>query len=371
MADPSLPPPHPGEANAPVGAGDAQGTPEPFGPAPSIFATRLALVIVAIALVALGTAAWLDLRRDATAVRGEVAQRLAATDAALALSQAREAEIQGDLREAQAKLALVETRLAESQAQQSALEALYRDLAPSKDDLALTEIEQTLYLASQQLTLAGNVQAALAALQLADAKLARGDRPQFGPLRRALGRDMDRLKAVPFVDVAGVSIKLDQVLALVDALPLARDERLPEPGPEAPPPVAPAWQRALSEFWAEIKSLVRLETSERPAAPLLTPREQYFLRENLRLRLLSARIALLARQEASFRADVTAAQSWLNEYFDQRAKPVRSVNDALSQMLAAPLPADLPDVTASIEAVRNLKAAQERRGERGPDRVPR
>ena len=76
-----------------------------------------------------------------------------------------------ELRDAQAKLALLETRLAESQTQQAALEALYRDLAPSRDEIALTEVEQVLLLASQQLALAGNVQSALAALQLADAKL--------------------------------------------------------------------------------------------------------------------------------------------------------------------------------------------------------
>ena len=95
-------------------------------------------------------------------------------------------------------ITLLETRIAESQTQQAALEALYRDLAPSRDEIALSEIEQVLLVASQQLQLAGNVPSALTALQLADAKLQRLDRPQFVPLRRALARDMDQLKAVPY-----------------------------------------------------------------------------------------------------------------------------------------------------------------------------
>lgn len=337
----------------------------------ALFATRLALAIVTLALLAIGTAAWLDTRREMTALRSEVARRLTDSDAALAQGQARENNLAGELREAQAKLALLEARLAESQSQQAALEALYRDLTPSRDDLALTEVEQVLYLASQQLALAGNVQAALTALQLADAKLARGDRPEYAPLRRALGRDMDRLKAVPFVDVAGLALKLDQALALVDSLPLARDERLSEPAPDKAPAARPAWQQALAELWSELRSLVRLETSDRPAAPLLTPREQYFLRENLRLRLLSARIALLARQEASFRADVKAAQGMLKDYFDARAKPVKAVGDALAQMLAAPVPAEPPELTASLDAARALKAAQDRRSERPPEKRAR
>src|SRR5438132_9392201 len=134
---------------------------------------------------------------------------------------------QDSLLDAQAKITLFENRLAESQTQQAALEALYRELAPSRDEWALTEIEQVLLLASQQLQLAGNVSSALAALQLADSKLQRLDRPQFVPLRRALARDMDRLKAVPFVDVSGLAVRLDQAIAGIDALPLALEERPP------------------------------------------------------------------------------------------------------------------------------------------------
>ena len=65
------------------------------------------------------------------------------------------------------------------------------------------------------------------------------------PLRRALARDMDRLKAVPYVDVAGLSLRLDQAIAQVDALPLAIDERLAPPAPIAPPQDESAWRRLL------------------------------------------------------------------------------------------------------------------------------
>jgi hypothetical protein len=185
-----------------------------------------------------------------------------------------QAHLGNELRDKEAKITLLEARLAESQSQQAALEALYRDLAPSRDEIALTEIEQVLLVASQQLQLAGNVPSALAALQLADARLQRLERPQFLPLRRALTRDMDRLKAMPFVDVAGMSLKLDQALAAVSALPLAMDERLPPPAPAKAPAAAAeeaAWQRLLREAWAEIRQLVRIEVADRPAAPLLIP----------------------------------------------------------------------------------------------------
>jgi uroporphyrin-3 C-methyltransferase len=267
------------------------------------------------------------------------------------------------LREAQAKLALLETRLAESQSQQAALETLYRDLAPSRDELAIVEIEQGLALASQQLAIAANVPAAIAALQLADAKLARLDRPKFGPLRRAIAADLEKLKAVPYVDTAGVAGKLDAAIASIDALPLARDERLP--APVAAPPLAeePSWRRTLREMWADLRGLIRVEVSDRAAAPLIAPSQQYYLRENLRLRLLSARLALIARNEAAFRADVKAAEAWLRQYFDIKARAVATILASLASMTSTPLSTDVPELTRSLDAARALRSAQDARAD--------
>ena len=323
-------------------------------------ASRGLVLALAGALALAAAAVWLDARDAQRMLRTDVARRLGDADAALAQAKARESDLANDLRDAQAKLALLETRLSESQAQQASLETLYRELAPSRDELALNEIEQVLMLAGQQLAIAGNVQSALAALQLAEAKLARFDRPQLVALRRALARDIDRLKSVPYVDVAGIAVKLDQVIASIDALPLAKDERLPKPAPAAPAAADAAWLRALRDAWTEVKSLVRVEVADRPAAPLVPPPQQYFLRENLRLRLLTARIALLAHDDDGFKSDVTAANAWVKQYFDMRAKPVQAASATLAQLAATPMPKDLPDVAASLTAIRTVRAARER-----------
>ena len=329
------------------------------GPAPTV--TRATFLAFALIVAAGGVVGWLQLRQETAALREEAARRLTTAEAAVAQSRERESALAGDLREAQAKLALLETRLGESQSQQAALEALYRELAPSRDDLALNEVEQILLIANQQLALAGNVGAALAALQLADGKLARIDRPPLGPLRRAIARDVDRLRALPYIDVTAITLKLDQAIAQIDGLPLARDERLPQPKTETPPTDEPAWRRALANIAQELRSLVRIEISDRPPAPLVSPDQAYFVRENLRLRLLSARSAILGRQEATYKSDLRAAQAWIRKYFDTRTKPVQTTLDVLAQMLATPLPDDLPDLAASLDAVRALKAAQESR----------
>jgi uroporphyrin-3 C-methyltransferase len=332
---------------------------------------RIALGVAVVALiVAIG--AWLDARHGEQVLRGEVAQRITAIETVAQATAKAQGDAAAEVRDAQAKIALTEARIAESQAQQAALEALYRDLAPSRDEIAITEIEQVLLVASQQLQLAGNVQSALAALQLADARLQRLERPQFLPLRRALTRDIDRLKALPYVDVAGMSLKLDQALGAVNTLPLAMDERLPPPVPPkaTPPPDEPSWQRLLREIWAEIRQLVRVEVSDRPAAPLLLPSQQYFLRENLRLRLLSARIALLNRDDTSFKSDVTAADTWLKVYFDTRTKSVQAMQATLKQLAVTPMGGAMPDLAASLEAVRVLRLALDRTPAKGPERAP-
>src|SRR5690348_3789689 len=258
----------------------ASSSPPPRMPVTASASPRLALwawVAVLLIAVAIG-AAWLDARHGQRELRVELAKRLAEIESVQQSTRAVVKDAQENVRDAQAKIALLENRLGESQAQQAALEALYRELSPSRDEWALTEVEQVLMLASQQLQLAGNVRGALAALQVADTKLQRLDRPQFVPLRRALARDMDRLKAVPYVDVAGLSLRLDESIAQIDALPLATEGRIAAPAPAAQAPASEAaWRGALRSAWQQIRQLVRIENIDRPEVPLLAPQEQFFL----------------------------------------------------------------------------------------------
>jgi uroporphyrin-3 C-methyltransferase len=332
----------------------------PAAPRDPARARRWLLALVLALLAAALVAVWLDGRNARRTLRTEVAKRLGDIEATDQTTRATLKDAQEGLREAQAKVALLESRLAESQNQQAALEALYRELAPSRDEWALTEIEQVLQLASQQLQLARNVPSALAALQLADSKLQRLDRPQFVPLRRALARDMDQLKAVPYVDVPGLSLRLDQAIAAVDTLPLALEQRLPPQAAPAPPADEAGWRSFLRTVWQDVRQLVRVENLDRPEAPLLAPQQQFFLRENLKLRLLSARFSLLFHDQQNFRADLGAADSWLRKYFDTHSAAVLTMQMLLKQMQTTDMASEMPDVVRSLEAVRLLKQARER-----------
>lgn len=314
----------------------------------------LALLLALAALAGLGWH-WWDNRNRMNELRQELARRLAESDAAGREARAAAAQAQEAARQTDARLGLLEAKVAEFQGQQVALEALYQDLSRNRDETALAEVEQYLLTASQQLALGGNVRGALMALQSADARLASLNRPQLLALRKAIAKDMDRLAALPHVDIVGMSLRLDNLIAAVDSLPLAAEVRPEERAPARPVAEGSAWRRWWVETWEDIKQLVRIRHVEQAEPPLLAPSQTWFLRENLRLRLLSARLALLSRDQASFRADLTAAQEWITRYFDVNAKPASAAVSSVRQLSAAEIVIELPDLSASLEAARAIK----------------
>ena len=327
--------------------------------------SRLALLTLIAVIIAAGLAVlfWLDARQRIGGTQEEFARRLRDIEGDVREARSSARQSQELLREAQAKIGQLESRLAESQSQQLALEALYQELSRNRDEWQLAEIEQVLAIGSQQLQLAGNIRAALLALQLAEARLARADRPQFVPIRRAVARDIERLKALPAVDIAGMSTRINSLVAAVNSLPLAFDERS-EQEAVAKSGAADAergfWSRLGSEIRSELRSLVVVRQINTPEPPLLPPTQAYFLRENLRLRLLNARLSLLMRDEAGYREDLRAAQAWLRRYFDARSKQTA---DALAQLKALSSPSlsfEMPGISESLEAVRGFKSRRER-----------
>ena len=327
--------------------------------------SRLAVLALIAVLLAAGLAllSWLDTRQRIGATQEELARRLRdiESDARDARAAARQA--QETTREAQVRLGQLDARLAEWQSQQLALEALYQDFSRNRDEWQLAEIEQVLAIASQQLQLARNVRAALLALQLAEGRLARADRPQFAPIRRALARDIERLKAAPAIDFPALALRLDNLIASVDSLPLAFDERIEQPGAQKEaPPVADRgfFARLGAEVWSELSQLVVVRRMGPAEPPLLPPSQAYFVRENLRLRLLNARGSLLARDEAGYREDLRTASAWVQRYFDPRSKYTADAAAQLKQLAGVSISFEMPTISESLDAVRGYKSRRER-----------
>jgi len=317
---------------------------------------------------------WWSARTDITDLRRELAQRLQSGDNMNIQTTLSANRVDDELKLIQGKVAVLEAKQVESQGQQLALEQLYQDLAKNRDDWALAEIEQVLSTASQQLQLAGNIRGALIALQNADARLARADRPQFIAIRRAIAKDTDNLKSLPSVDLTGIAVRLDGLVAQIDQMPLLSDEK---PAVVAPAPksklaaqtpadvkAASDWRGVLidrwnswsSDLWNEIRQLVRVRVVGTPEALLLSPGEAFFAKENLKLRLLNARLALLSRNDAAFRSDLAEADRALVRYFEIRSKQTQAARELIKQLQESVLNIEMPTLTHSLAAVRQSRS---------------
>ncbi|KQV84861.1 hypothetical protein ASD15_06825 [Massilia sp. Root351] len=387
-ADPAAQPGRAAEQPALLTASPAAGaaSPSPAAGAPSVTGSlqrplTIAVIVLGILLAAQTWSSHNQMRN----LREEMARRLQKGDQVNTETGTLARAVQETAKELQIKVGLLESRQTEAQSQQLALEQLYQDLSKNRDEWALAEIEQVLSTASQQLQLAGNVPGALIALQNADRSLSRSDKPQFITIRRAIAKDLDKLKALPSVDSVGLALRLDNVMAQVDTLPMLADEKptLPAaPDKKSRAAAKPAaakggkaaasapveegspwlhqaqdvWNSWSSEMWTDVRQLIRVRSVDTPDALMLSPSQAYFLRENLKLRLLNARMALLSRNETAFRSDLIAAQEALNKYFDTRAKTTQTVQALLRQVQGSNLAIEMPTLADSLNAVRNYKA---------------
>ncbi len=304
---------------------------------------------------------WFDAHYQINQVQQELAKRLAETDGMNKANQTLLTQNQEVVRELGGKLSLLESKYAESQNQRAALEALYQEMSSSRDQTALAEVEQMLLIAGQQLQLSANVKAALIALQQADNRLQQLDRPALGGLRKTINQDIDKLRVLPNIDLPGINLHIDNLVSAVDTLPLAQDIRKQT---EAQIPASAvdegSWKKFWRELWQETKQLVRIENTEKRELPLLSPTQTFFLRENLKIRLLSARLALLSHDEISYKHDIKTAQEWTTLYFDTHSKEGSAALQSLQKLASSNINIELPDISNSFDAVRNYRISHEK-----------
>ncbi|RKT26387.1 uroporphyrinogen III methyltransferase/synthase [Paraburkholderia sp. RAU2J] len=325
--------------------------------------------VVVIIACAVGVAGF-ALNRKLERTEQQLAQRQQAND-----TQANELRIKIEqalaaVHQADSQVAQVTGKLADTQAAQQALQQQYTDLARNRDDWTLAEVAQMLSAASQQLQLTGNTQLALFALQSADTRLAASDSTQAVAVRKAIAQDIDKLKAAPSTDLTGLAIKLDDAIDHIDDLPLSGEAPIPHATPRAATwadtaKVAaatgkPRWEVWLKEVTAgigdQLTSLVHVRRIDNADAMLTAPDQGYFVRQNVKLRLLSARLALLSRNQTTLKSDLLAAQNALTRYFDNSSKQTQTVLDLVKQVDAGSAAVALPNLDTSLQAVNQYRS---------------
>ena len=330
----------------------------------------LAAIALGLTMIALAVA-WQTQRRVKSLER-ELVQRQESSqrDAADARAAARSAQEMAQ--DASAKSTLLDARVSEAAMQRSQVEELLQSVARSRDENVVADVEAAIRVALQQSALTGSAEPLLLTLKQADERLARYNQPHLERVRRAITRDLERTRAQGAVDVATLAARLDEAVRLVDELPLWRwagrqRRRWPQRQRSTPPAAAADdwrarasawWQAGLAHVGNELRSLVRVTRIDHPESVLATPEQQVFLRENLKLRLLNARLALFSRQFDIAQSDLRDAQSVLDRYFDRSSKRVVAASEALRQVSTQSRQSALPRPDETLAALTTAAAGR-------------
>ena len=345
-------------------------TPPP-APAPTGGGGRIALTLLGI-VAAAGLAGSLLLWQRLSSIQEQLARQTADSGAQAIEARTMAREAQDLARETSARLAVTEARVGEVALQRGQLEELMQSLSRTRDENLVVDVEAGLRLAQQQSQLTGSLQPLVAALKSAGQRIDRAAQPRLAPLQRAISHDLERLERAAVTDTAGLLGRLDELVRQVDELPLlnavAQAPAMRRKAAAAQTPPAPGaadvprWQAALRNAWDavadEARGLVRVSLIDQPDAVLLAPDQAFFLRENLKLKLLNARLAVLARRMDSARADLASASGALAKYFDPASRRTQSAADALQQLQVHMKTAEMPQLDDTFAALATAAAGR-------------
>ena len=325
----------------------------------------LLLLWAATALIALlGLALTLSLWQRVGRMQEQLARQSA--DAIAQATQARTLarEASDAVRDTAARLALVETRVSEVTLQRAQLEDLMQSLSRTRDDNLVVDLESSLRLALQQAQATGNAEPLLTALRSAEQRVARAAQPRLAPLARAIAHDADRIRSSAAGNLSEALQKLDDLIRLIDDLPARNDvaqlrnSSAAAPIHEPPGSGAPWWRRLLWPMTQELRALVRVSRIDEPEAVLVSPQQVFYLHENLKLRLLHARLALLSRQAETARGELAAVTRAVNRYFDPAARRTQRAATLLQQLQAQLKDSEPPRIDDTLAALGTAAAGR-------------
>jgi uroporphyrin-3 C-methyltransferase len=164
-------------------------------------------------------------------------------------------------------------------------------------------------------------------------------------------------------------IKIDELVRAVDNLALlnAVGTSVANNAATKPAPETLSWARAISmswwekmlnDLWRNAQGLVRISRIDKPEASLLAPEQSYFVRENLKLRLLNVRLAVLARHFESAQVDMNQVTRDLNKYFDVASGQGPLTLALAREVLAQSKNTEIPRIDATLAALATAAAGR-------------
>jgi uncharacterized protein HemX len=233
------------------------------------------------------------------------------------------------------------------------LDAVQGGSFDARGNLLRSEAEYYLTVANTELTLAGDYESAVTALELADRRLAEIANPELGPVRNAIAGELLALRSLRLPDIEGTVFTLGRLAARADELPLradlplnlaseGSDELEAEPG--------------FGRLWLAIKStlldLVRVERRDDPVPQALSAAERALSRRQLEVELELARIAALRGDEQAFSSGLEMAIAILQRDFDAASADVEGALALLGELRSFDIAPMRPDISGSLNLLR-------------------
>jgi uroporphyrin-3 C-methyltransferase len=242
----------------------------------------------------------------------------------------------------------LERQHAETLSLKKSMAGLYSSIENTQQTWSVEEVHQLLQLAVDQLLVAANIDGALTALNIADRRIADYGDPELQPVRQQIAQDIASLQQIERIDLAGTSNRLHAVEQSIDQLQAgitvaAIDKKTPT-DLNSTSNADSVWQ----QFVQDLSGVVKIRRIDQPSIPLIPPKQQYFLRENTRALIMTARMALLRNDDEIYRNSLQQAQQWVMKYFDTENQNTRWTINELQKLAAINLNPQLPDITGSL-----------------------
>lgn len=327
---------------------------------------KIAWVLIVILILALaGMGYWF--KQQYAADQQAQAAKLESSSSALGAVEEQLVALQGKLDALAGADSKLSSSLNETSSHLKALEDMVsvnsRRQANTSSDWIIAEADYLLSIAANRIQMERDVKTALTAVLAADDRLKSLAEPGIIPIRQQLMTEINNLRGVQDVDINGQALYLADLVSRVESLPLKKgvvaSKSSPEVVEEQPIEISlENWRPILDDVWKQLKSLVVIRKQAVPDAMLFDPERHYFLYQNLRLELASARLSVLRRDSANMQASLKLVNVWLNEFFNTSAAPVKSIIEALEKMQTLNLTPALPDISASRSAIASYMEQQ-------------
>ena len=265
-------------------------------------------------------------------------------------------QLEQGLKTAQDKVEQLEQLVAGKTGEIAALQSQVKQVsqlvgAQQPSDWLFSEADFLLNNALRKLVLDNDVDTAVSLLKLADETLVKVNNSQANAIRTAINQDLKQLLSLSSVDQNAVMQKLSQLANTVDelqALNVNFDET-PEKSGKLSDDIADWQQNVEKSATSFLNHFIRISPKQSAdKKELLAPNQDIYLRENIRLRLQLAIMAVPRQQDELYKQSLDAVASWVRSYFDTSAEVTQNFLKSVDELADSSIYVDVPGQLQSL-----------------------